>query len=111
MKRILMVIGLMSISSVAMADQCAYITKAQAKQAVKMVVETTTLQTLCEPCGETVAKKVTYKEVGVRDVNYQGYWELQADGKGLDLAYTYVNGLNLAQLVGCKATGVSLSLK
>lgn len=111
MKKLMLVIGLLSISSVSMADQCSYVAKAQAKLALKMVLETTTLQTLCEPCGETIAKKVAYKDVGVRDVNYQGYWQLHADGKGLDLAYTYVNGLNLAQLVGCTATGVSASLK
>ncbi len=111
MMKLMLLLGIVSSSSVAMADQCAYITKAQAKAALKMVLETTTLQTLCEPCGESVAKKTTYKEVGVRDVKYQGYWELQADGKGLDLAYTYVNGLNLAQLVGCPANGVSASIK
>ncbi len=111
MMKLVLLLGIVSFSSVSMADQCAYVTKAQAKAALKMVLETTTLQTLCEPCGETAAKKVTYKDVGVRDVKYQGYWELQVDGAGLDLAYTYVNGLNLAQLVGCPATRVSPSIK
>lgn len=101
----------MTTASLAMADQCAYITKAQAEKALKAVLETTKVQTLCEPCGESKPQTLAVKSIGIRDVNYQGYWELFANDKGLDLAYTYVNGLNLAKFAGCSANGVSLSIQ
>lgn len=99
-----------TLASIANADQCAYITRQQAEKAIKAVLDTTKLQTLCEPCGESKPQSLTIKSIGIKDVGYQGYWQLSVNDQGLDLAYTYVNGLNLAKVVGCTATGVSAAL-
>lgn len=99
------------VSTTAFADQCAYISKTQAQRALKIALEAKSIATLCEPCGETAAKVLETKSIGIHDVNYNGYWELQVNGKGMDLAYTFVNGLNLSKLAGCESQGVSSSIR
>lgn len=111
MKSLLLIAGLLSLSSVAMADQCQYVTKDQAQKALKIALETSKVESLCEPCGEARPQKVDVKSIGIQDVNSQGYWGLMINNQNVDLAYTYVNGLNLAKLAGCEAQDVSLSLQ
>lgn len=113
MKLITLILGFavsMTVTSIAMADQCAGVTKSQAEKALKAVLETSELQTLCEPCGETEPKTVVVKSVGIRKATSGGYWELIVNNAGVDLAYTYANSLNLAKFAGCAASGVSLAL-
>ncbi|AGH94550.1 hypothetical protein [Pseudobdellovibrio exovorus] len=107
----LIVASLILVGSIASADQCAYISKAQAGKALKALVDASKVQTLCEPCGETRAQTVRVESLGMKKTGYQNYSEVTVNEKGIDLAYTYVNGLNLAKLVGCPASGVSASLR
>lgn len=107
MKKIVLIALASMMSLSVMADQCAYITKEQAKEALKIAIDANKVESLCEPCGETQAKELEVKSIGISDVDYEGYWELQINGSGVDLAYTYVNGMNLAKLSACEATGVS----
>jgi len=110
MKKALL-ITIITLSSVsAFADQCAYISKAHAQKAVKALLETEKVQSLCEPCGETKAQTITVESLGLRKAGYENYSEVVINNKGIDLAYTYVNGMNLAKLVGCTADGVSPSI-
>lgn len=111
MKSLIVTTLLLLLSSAAFADQCAYITKTQAEKAVKVLIETQTVQSLCEPCGESKALTVQVNSIGLRKAGYQSYSEVVINDKGIDLAYTYINGLNLAKLVGCPTQGVSFSLK
>lgn len=110
MKKIIMTIVL-AMSATSFADQCAYITKSQAQKALKIVLEAEEISTLCEPCGEKYAESLNIKSVGISDVNYNGLWHLLANGEELDLAYTFVNGLNLSKLVGCESSRVSSSIR
>jgi len=48
----------------------------------------------------------------VRDTGYMNYKEIVINGKGVDLAYTFVKiaskrFVNVAKVIGCKADGVS----
>lgn len=112
MKKILVSLtSVLMLASQANADQCAYVTKTEAEKAVKAIIETQTIQSLCIPCGESKAETIELESVGFRKVSAGQYHEVMINGQGIDLAYTYVNGLNLAKLVGCPASGVSAALK
>jgi hypothetical protein len=111
MKKAILISIVSLCSASAFADQCAFITKTQAEKAVKAIIETQSVQGLCEPCGETKAQNIQVDSVGLRKAGYQDFSEVVINNKGIDLAYTYVNGLNLAKLVGCSAQGVSSSIK
>jgi hypothetical protein len=111
MKKLALSMMILMSGSMAFADQCAYVSQDTAKKALKMIVESNTIQTLCEPCGETKAQTLDVKAIGANDVSYQGFWQVSVNNKGVDLAYTFVNGLNVAQLVGCPTEGVSPSIK
>lgn len=106
-----LVSGLVFLASAsALADQCAYVEKSQATAALRIALETSTIEALCEPCGETVPVTLQVTSIGIEDAQFQDFWKLMINGKNADLAYTYVNGLNLAKLVSCPATGVRSSL-
>jgi hypothetical protein len=112
MKKIVMTMALVLSASSAFADQCAYITKDQAAKAVTTLLSAQSIKTLCEPCGESKAVAVKdVKEITVRTTSVENLVEITLDGKGIDLAYTYVNGLNLALTSSCPAQGVSPSLR
>lgn len=111
MKKIVMTMALVLSASSAFADQCAYINKDQAAKAVKTLLNADSVKTLCEPCGET--KAVALKEIQSIEIKATGFEntvEIKLDGKSIDLAYTFVNGKNLANTAGCEATGVSEKL-
>ena len=111
MKKIIVSSLIVFIGSISFADQCAFISKTQAEKAVKALLDTQSVQSLCEPCGETSAKIISVNSLGLRKANFKNFSEVVINEKGIDLAYTYVNGLNLAKLVGCTAHDVSSSLK
>ena len=93
------------------ADQCAYVTKQQARKAVIALLNAKEIHTLCEPCGEKVAKKVVLKSIAMAPTGYQGTYEVTLNGEGVDAAYTFVNRSNLAFATGCPASDVSRTLK
>ena len=113
MKKTILALTLILAGNVAMADQCAVVTKKQATKAIQLIKMATTVQALCEPCGESEAK--TLKPYSADLQTFGGLESKQfvvnVDGKIIDLAYTYVNGLNLAAIVGCEAHNVSASIK
>lgn len=100
----------------AKADQCAYITKEQASKALSTLNLSQIIYFLCEPCGEVMPTSSLIESLAMETVNYQEYWQVKINGKGIDLAYTFVEAgidnklLNLAAIANCEATGVSLVL-
>lgn len=97
----------------ALADQCAYITKAQALTAVFRLNAGQTIYQLCEPCGETAATPVAIESLAISTVGYQDFWQVKINEEGIDLAYVFVESgidnrlINLAAIAGCPATKVS----
>lgn len=107
------------------ADQCALVSEGQAKAAIEFIKTGEALGTLCEPCGDLVTElggpsfpdvveTVALKEYTLE--HNQMYNEVIVNGKGIDLAYTYVVtartegqtvSMNLAYLVGCYTEGVT----
>lgn len=73
----------------AMADQAAYLPEVDADRAVTLLQKTYTLKSFCAPCGDTHAQSMEVNSINKADVNYKGYWEVQINGEGVDLAYLY----------------------
>lgn len=110
MKKIVLLISAFSIFS-AFADQCQLISKSEAKKALNLVVGSEKVELLCELCGEEAPKSVSVQSIGIEKSGFGETWELKVNGKSADLAYTYVNGHNLAQIVGCEVFGASSVLR
>jgi hypothetical protein len=100
----------------AKADQCAYITKEQASKALSSLNLSQTIYFLCEPCGEIRPTSSLIESLSIETVGYQEYWQVTINGKGIDLAYTFVDAgidnklINLAAIANCTATDVSIVL-
>ncbi len=91
----------------ALADQCAYVSKDLAIQAADELKTAVTVHRLCEPCGEKLAKELTPTSVVAKHTGYEDYWQVFVNGKGIDLAYTFLDRINLSKFVGCPATDIS----
>lgn len=116
MKISAVVLAILAFSAHASADQCQLVDRAKAAKALRVLTRATTVQTFCAPCGDRAVVLVDVKKISMENRNTQGYWESQGywevkiNDQGIDLAYTYVNGTNLAMMVGCPAQGVSASV-
>ena len=101
----------------ALADQCSYISKQQAIAAISRLSLNNTIYHLCESCGEKFAKKALIHSLGANTVDYEDYWQIQVNGKGIDLAYVFVDSkldgqlINLAIVADCKVEGVSATIR
>ena len=73
----------------ALADQAAYIAKADADRAIELLKNTQTVKSYCAPCNDTAAKSIAVTSVTGADVNFQGFWQVSVNGQGEDLAYLY----------------------
>lgn len=82
-------LGAFLLALPAMADQAAYISEVVADRAVTLLKKTYTLKSFCAPCGDTQAQSMEVNSLSKADVNYKGYWEVQVNGEGVDLAYLY----------------------
>jgi hypothetical protein len=93
------------------ADQFAYIKPETARQALELLAKEKQVYFFCEPCNESTGQLVKIDRLETVDVNYQGFYEVQINGQGIDLAYTYVmrkgRWKNAAVELGLKPTGVS----
>ncbi|OQX20208.1 MAG: hypothetical protein BWK80_35985 [Desulfobacteraceae bacterium IS3] len=91
------------VSATVFADQAAWIEKSDADKAAGMLGPGTILRSYCAPCGDTAWMElpVSQAEVTHRE---GGFYEVEVNGKGIDLAYIYIekNGLwrNLAMILG-----------
>jgi hypothetical protein len=106
-------------SITAMADQCAYISQGEAERAALLLQKGSVVAEYCELCGDTTATVSTVKSVSVAKVANGQYSEVSVNGKGVDLAYLYLQvapgkKVNVAQAVNCEtldATTVSSVIK
>lgn len=115
MKAWLIPITLTAVAGTARADQCQWVTKAQADKAQQILTSSSKLVEYCEPCGDAAPGVPQRIESANAMVPAASYWELSINGKPADLAYVFVKTsdteyTNLAKLAGCPATGVSPSL-
>jgi len=79
----------MLITQTVLADQAAYISRTDAERAMQLLNHISTVKFYCAPCNDKAATQVSIRSINGMDVNYQGYWEVQINGEGIDLAYTY----------------------
>lgn len=93
------------------ADQFAYIRPEVAERAVALLSRHDYLLELCEPCGETRGEVHVVTRVESADVNYEGFYEVRVNGRGVDLAYIYFRvdnaWKNAAIALGLEPSGVS----
>lgn len=96
------------------ADQFAYIRPEIARKAVELLAKEREVYFFCEPCNESMGQLAKIDKVEAVDVNYEGFHEVQINGQGIDLAYTYVmrkgRWKNAAVELGLKPTGVSAEI-
>lgn len=103
----------MLLSIPALADQCAWVKKAQAVRAAALLKERRVVE-WCEPCGDAHPVKTavqTVRTVTVERTNDPAFHEVFVNGKPVDLAYLFVElrgaFRNVAGEVGCPAHDVS----
>lgn len=110
----LVIAGALPVS--AFADQCAWMTGEQAREAVHFAEKGLKYVDYCEPCGDTLGK-VRVKTIGSvtsRAAADGAHDEIVIDGEAKDIAYVFVESVagsnefeNLAALSNCKTDGVS----
>ncbi len=104
------------LGSEALADQCEYITKEQSLTAIARLKVGQTIYQFCEPCGDKLPTPISIKQLSAGTTGYEDYWEVKVNGSNIDLAYTFINAgianqrVNLAAVVGCPASNVSVVL-
>lgn len=92
----------------ALADQCEVLTPAQAQTAIQLLMSAKRIQLLCQPCGESMATDLTYQTLALtRFSQTDNLWTIKLDKENIDLAYTYVDGKNLALQSACPAVDVT----
>lgn len=72
-----------------LADQAAYITKAQAEKAAAFLKDKKQIRHYCAPCDDKGDRVEDIKSVEAAEAGYQNYWEVKINGEGIDLAYVY----------------------
>lgn len=93
------------------ADQCQLVQKKQAQKALNLVIESNRVEGFCELCGDELPKLLVVKKVSIERAGFGDFWEIKINDQTTDLAYTYVNGHNLAEIVECDVNGVSAVIK
>jgi hypothetical protein len=81
----------LTIPTIAKADQCAYISKEQALRAIEHLEPGKQIYKFCELCGDKRPQPVLINNVSLTNVPGMKFWEIKVNGRGIDLAYTYVN--------------------
>ena len=97
----------------AVADQCAYISKEQAMTVVSRLQINQTIFELCEPCGEKEVIATQINNLSMAKVDYQDYWQVEVNERGIDLAYVFIDAgnskdlVNLGIVANCRTRSVS----
>jgi hypothetical protein len=120
MRCVLALVLVATLSTAARADQCAWVDEATAKAGAAVLTAGRRLIDYCEPCkGRNKKAPVAIKaDATVRPAGKSGdYFEVVVDGKGVDLAYVFVEidpkskrFDNVAAKAGCPTRGVSESI-
>lgn len=97
------------LSGAAFADQCAYITHDEAARAVLLLQKGAVVGYSCAPCGDVGINEIeVVSSAVVASANFQDFSQVLINGKGVDLAYTYIQTspkkmVNLAKAIACEA--------
>lgn len=83
----LIVLGFASVP--AFADQAAWVSRAEAARAMKVLAEATAIKHHCAPCSDKSIRDEAIENIGIFRVEGQNYWEIRVNGEGVDLAYIY----------------------
>ena len=100
--------------ALASADQCAFVTPEQSHDAVALIEVGSTIVDFCQPCGDA-PRSVKVTSVTEAETGFEGTWEVSVNGRGIDLAYTFIeNGdgsyVNLSKMVECPSEDVACML-
>ena len=93
--------------------QCKFLPKEKARSAIRLIQKLQkedkipVLDLYCESCRDTTPKPIVIDIVRADPFQVKGYLAVKVNGSNLDLAYTYIKGENLAQIVGCKTKNIS----
>lgn len=113
MKLIFALIAL-SLSSIAMADQCQLMDKAAGERAKLLLRNNSELIQFCKPCGERISNAKIEVVKNIKSIEQNGMIELKLNNQvnvPFDMAYTYIKVapnmyVNVAKVIGCPATDV-----
>lgn len=88
--------GVLSYIPAAYADQCAYVSKSQAIAAFNSLNLGQTIYSFCELCGDRSPQPTVIRALSMANTPTND-WEILVNGRGIDLAYTYIDYKNEAQ--------------
>ena len=110
MRHHLLTFGLLVLAVPALADQQAWVSRADADRAAVLLPPGSTVRLYCLPCEDESWTEVEVARVEVEYTGSGDYWEVLVNDQGIDLAYAYVEldgqWEDLALLLGLEATGV-----
>lgn len=112
LKKIAVVVVLaLMLPLVALADQAAYITQAEAQKAVALLKNHKQIKHYCAPCEDKTIETEDIGNLDAAPAGYQNYWEVKVNNKGIDLAYVYFQTKdgkwkNVAKELDIKVEGV-----
>ncbi len=111
MRKIAVVILILTFTLTAFADQAAYITKNQAERAVALLKEKTQIKHYCAPCDDKSIRTEEIQTIEAAPAGYEDFWEVKINGEGIDLAYVYFKDKkgkwkNVAKELKIKVEGV-----
>ena len=121
MKKIIFALVLAS-ANISFADQCAYNTEAHANAARDLLKAGSQVIDFCEPCSNQTKRFSTVTSSDVKVVEDGKYYLVTVNGRGIDLAYTFIKTKskvtptdsdtysNVAMLVGCPVSSVSATI-
>ena len=72
-----------------LADQAAWITKAQAEKGAAFLKNHKEIRHYCAPCDDKGDSVEEISTVESEQIEGQEYWQVKVNGKGVDLAYVY----------------------
>lgn len=88
----------------AVADQCAYVSQEIADNAMKILQKTDNYIDFCALCEDSFPIKIDIKSVEYKKVKDHDLYELYINDKPIDLAYTYIQDINLGVKLKCSET-------
>lgn len=107
----------MATSQLTLAGQCNYMNKSQALKALEILEKSKdefdlfVIDKYCESCLDAYPKPILVNSFAIKKHKQPNIYELSINTKTIDAAYTYVDGNNLANMVGCKTVAVSKYLE
>ncbi len=110
MRRLVAAAVLVLVPALSSADQAAWISKKDAEAAAAKITPGDEVREYCKPCGDKGYRVIKVTKVEVAHTGEGSYYEVRLNGKGIDLAYTYIRSggewENLAMIVGVAVSDV-----